>query len=125
MFRAYEFCKGLISLSRHEIAEVYYVLEVDYHVSGVLQERKSNQRRRMSTGFQIKRTSFRRDFYRQATHNVHMSGGLFISRAAREHGYYGLDLDQQVLYCALCEEYGVDLPGAFDNYQSNATHALE
>ena len=34
------------------------MIEAGYHVSGVLQERQSNQRRRMSTGFQLHRMGY-------------------------------------------------------------------
>lgn len=42
----------------HDVCEAYYLLESDYNVSGVLQERKSNLRRNMSTGFQLSRMKF-------------------------------------------------------------------
>jgi len=40
---------------RFDIILAHLVLEYDYNVSGILQERPSNKRRRMSTGFQIHR----------------------------------------------------------------------
>lgn len=43
---------------RFDICEAYYCLETDYNVSGVLQERKSNQYRKMSTGYQLHRMDF-------------------------------------------------------------------
>lgn len=45
-------------MHRLDICEVYYVLESDYNVSGMLQERSSNQRRKMSTGYQLHRMGF-------------------------------------------------------------------
>lgn len=44
---------------RFDICEAYYALENDYNVSGVLQERPSNQRRNMSTDFQLHRMGYR------------------------------------------------------------------
>jgi len=44
---------------RFDICEAHYALEVDYNVSGVLQERPSNKRRSMSTDFQLHRMKFR------------------------------------------------------------------
>lgn len=44
---------------RFDIAEAYAVLEWDYNVSGILQERPSNQRRNMSTGYQLHRMGFK------------------------------------------------------------------
>jgi hypothetical protein len=43
---------------RFDICEAHLALESDYNVDGVLQERPSNKRRKMSTGFQL----FRMDF---------------------------------------------------------------
>lgn len=45
---------------RFDICEAYQQIETDYNVSGVLQERKSNQRRKMSTGYQLWRMQYRR-----------------------------------------------------------------
>lgn len=45
----------LAKFSRQDIIDAYYVLEVHYHESGILQERPSNWRRRMSTDVQIRR----------------------------------------------------------------------
>ena len=44
---------------RYDIAEAYAVLEWDYNVGGILQERPSNKRRNMSTGFQLHRMGFK------------------------------------------------------------------
>lgn len=44
---------------RYDIAEAHCVLEWDYHVSGILQERVSNIRRNMSTGYQLSRMGFK------------------------------------------------------------------
>ena len=44
---------------RFDICEAHYALEVDYNVGGVLQERPSNQRRNMSTDYQLHRMGFR------------------------------------------------------------------
>lgn len=43
---------------RFDICEAYYAIENDWHVGGVLQERESNQRRSMSTEFQLHRMGF-------------------------------------------------------------------
>lgn len=44
---------------RFDICEAYYAMEIDYNVSGVLQEQPSNRRRNMSTGFQLGRMGFK------------------------------------------------------------------
>lgn len=44
---------------RFDIVEAHCVLEWDYNVDGLLQERPSNQRRRESTGVQLHRMQFR------------------------------------------------------------------
>lgn len=51
-------CSGAV-FDRFDICEAHYILESDYNVSGVLQERPSNIRRRMSTGFQLSRMGFK------------------------------------------------------------------
>lgn len=43
---------------RFDICEAHLALEWDYNVSGVLQERPSNQRRKMSTSYQLNRMGF-------------------------------------------------------------------
>ncbi len=44
---------------RFDIAEAYYCVEVDYNVSGWLQERPSNQRRKEATHVQLHRMGFK------------------------------------------------------------------
>ena len=44
---------------RFDICEAHYALEMDYHVSGWLQERPSNRRRREATHVQLHRMQFR------------------------------------------------------------------
>lgn len=44
--------------NRFDICEAHAVMEWDYNVSGILQERDSNQRRNMSTWFQLQRMGF-------------------------------------------------------------------
>lgn len=46
---------------RYDICAAHLQLEYDYNVSGILQERESNRRRMMSTGFQLRRMGYRRD----------------------------------------------------------------
>ncbi len=43
---------------RFDICEAYLAIENDYNKSGILQERDSNQRRNMSTDFQLHRMRF-------------------------------------------------------------------
>lgn len=38
---------------RYDVVLAHLILEYDYNVSGVLQERPSNRRRKMSTGYQV------------------------------------------------------------------------
>lgn len=47
------------TFDRFDICEAHYILESDYNVSGILQERPSNQRRNMSSGFQLSRMHFK------------------------------------------------------------------
>lgn len=44
---------------RFDICEAYYLIEMDYHIGGILWERESNARRHMSTIFQLTRMGFR------------------------------------------------------------------
>lgn len=44
---------------RFDICEAYYLAEYLYNVSGILQERASNRRRKMSIGYQLYRMNFR------------------------------------------------------------------
>lgn len=44
---------------RFDICEAYLALEWDYNIGGILRERPSNIRRRMSTGFQLHRMGFK------------------------------------------------------------------
>jgi hypothetical protein len=44
---------------RFDICEAHLAIEWDYNVSGILQERESNQRRVMSTDFQLQRMGFK------------------------------------------------------------------
>lgn len=44
---------------RIDICNAYTVLEWDYNVGGILPERKSNQRRNMSNGYQLHRMGFK------------------------------------------------------------------
>jgi hypothetical protein len=48
-----------MEFNRFDIAEAYYCVEVDYNVSGWLQERPSNQRRKEATHIQLWRMRFR------------------------------------------------------------------
>jgi len=48
----------MITDNTFDLMEAHYLLESDFNVSGVLQERPSNQRRKMSTGFQLNRMGF-------------------------------------------------------------------
>ena len=44
--------------NRFDVCEAYLVLEWDYNVGGLLQERPSNQRRNESIGVQLNRMDF-------------------------------------------------------------------
>jgi len=44
---------------RFDICEAYELMEVDYNIGGILRERSSNQRRNMSTGYQLRRMGYR------------------------------------------------------------------
>ena len=48
----------MITDNTFDLMEAHYLLESDFNVSGVLQERPSNQLRKMSTGFQLNRMGF-------------------------------------------------------------------
>lgn len=50
---------SIATFDRFDICEAHQLLEWDFNVSGVLQERPSNQRRSMSTGFQLDRMGFK------------------------------------------------------------------
>lgn len=44
---------------RFDICEAHLAIEWDWNAHGILQERESNQRRNMSTDFQLRRMGFR------------------------------------------------------------------
>lgn len=46
-------------MDRFDIVEAHAVLEWDYNVGGILQERPSNRRRNQSTGVQLHRMQFK------------------------------------------------------------------
>ncbi len=46
------------TFDRFDICEAYRLIETDYNVSGILQERKSNDRRHKSTDYQLHRMRF-------------------------------------------------------------------
>jgi len=48
----------MATFDRFDICEAYLAMEWDWHSHGVLQERKSNQRRNMSTDYQLARMGF-------------------------------------------------------------------
>ena len=45
---------------RFDICAAHAQIETDYHIGGILWERPSNERRNMSTGYQLHRMQFRR-----------------------------------------------------------------
>lgn len=47
------------TFDRYDIAEAYYLLEMDWNVGGWLRERRSCQRRRESVGVQLHRMGFK------------------------------------------------------------------
>ncbi len=46
------------TFDKFDICEAYAVLEWDWHIGGILEERPSNTRRNMSTDYQLKRMYF-------------------------------------------------------------------
>lgn len=77
--------------NRRDIQNAHYALEVDWHISGVLQERPSNQRRRMSSDYQIHR----------------MNQRAHITYTTREQGYAGLTFNAKAIYRQLQARYGL------------------
>lgn len=53
------------TFDRFDICEAWFVLECDYNVGGMLQERPSNQRRKESCGVQLNRIQFKPSFSSQ------------------------------------------------------------
>lgn len=49
----------MVYFDRFDIAEAHFLMEVHYNMSGWLQERPSNQRRREATHIQLGRIGFR------------------------------------------------------------------
>lgn len=72
---------------RFDICEAYLLFEWHWHIGGVLQERKSNKRRNMSTGVQLHRMQFRQS-------------PLF-------NGYDDLTENGQAIYQNLLTRYGL------------------
>jgi hypothetical protein len=75
---------------RFDICGAYLAMEWDWNVSGVLQERKSNARRRMSTEFQLHRMRYK--------HGAMWDGCKSLSENGRE------------IYAPLCQRYGFRAP---------------
>lgn len=73
---------------RFDICEAHLALEWDFNVGGILQERPSNMRRNMSTGFQLSRMGFK-------------PGSEF-------RGYDSLSDNGREIYAELCERYGFE-----------------
>ncbi len=71
---------------RFDICEAYLAIEQAWHSSGILQERESNQRRNMSTDYQLGRMRFR--------------------PSMRWNGYASLSENGKEIYACLCERYG-------------------
>ena len=69
---------------RFDICEAYRQIEIDYNVSGMLQERKSNQRRKESTDVQLHRMGYK---------------GI-------AQGYYGMSENARAIYDELEIRYG-------------------
>jgi hypothetical protein len=84
---------------RFDIAEAHYAVELDYNVSGILQERPSNKRREMSTAFQLKRMGFK--------------PGLMFA------GFDTLSENGQEIYQELVERYGLPV------YDENCSECTE
>jgi len=74
---------------RFDICEAHLAMEWDYNISGVLQERGSNQRRNMSTDFQLHRMKF--------------SPGIMFN------GYDSLSENGKEIYHNLGDRYGFAL----------------
>lgn len=74
---------------RFDICESYKAIEDDYHVSGILQERSSNRRRRMSTDFQLHRMGFRAPRSFRGFESLSSNGKEIYSDLVN---FYGLDI---------------------------------
>ena len=83
---------------RFDICEAYLAFEQDWHVSGILQERASNQRRNMSTDFQLSRMHFR-------------PGAMF-------NGFDSLSDNAREIYWSLQDRYGLFEPEGY-KFDSN------
>ena len=79
----------MADFDRFDICEAYAVMEWDWHSGGILRERPSNARRRMSTDVQLVRMHF---------------------RPAPSLSYETLTENGQAIYGALCKRYGFTLP---------------
>lgn len=71
---------------KFDICEAYKAIEDDYNHGGILEERKSNKRRNMSTGFQLNRMQFK-------------PGHSW-------NGYKSLSENAKEIYKDLCARYG-------------------
>lgn len=86
---------------RQDIQEAYYCLEYDYNVSGVLQERPSNMRRNMSTGYQLTRMGF---------------------KPRRDLSFYNLTFEGKRIYLQLVLKWGIQPPTVFNNVTLEYDH---
>lgn len=84
---------------KFDICEAHYALEIDYNVSGVLQERPSNKRRNMSTDYQLHRMGYK-------------SSPMF-------NGFESLSENSKDIYMDLVTRYSLPAPEGeeFDEYR--------
>lgn len=71
---------------RFDICEAYYALEYDWNVSGMLQERPSNQRRNASIGHQLARMRFKPRPSLGGRESLEENGRAIYDTAARRFG---------------------------------------
>lgn len=76
---------------RFDICDAYALIEAEYHVSGVLRERASNQRRNMSTGFQLHRMEFRQSPLFRGFESLSDNGKEIYSNLVDRYGFALID----------------------------------
>lgn len=77
----------MASFDRFDICEAHALIEAHYNVGGILHERASNQRRNMSTGYQLDRMRFRESPMGGTFEHLTENGREIYQELERRYGF--------------------------------------
>ena len=72
---------------RFDICEAYLAMEWDWHACGLLHERESNQRRNMSTAYQLERMGFKPSMLFTGYESLTENGKEIYHNLERRYGF--------------------------------------